>query len=72
MDVNSLSYTKWNCKHHMVFASKYRRKVAYGQLKQDIANILSVLCKRKNVSILIYHIVQCQNGREMDDMHQTI
>ena len=30
MDSNSLSHTKWNCKYHIVFAPKYRRKVAYG------------------------------------------
>ena len=37
MDNNSLSHTKWNCKYHIVFAPKYRRKVAYGKMKQDIA-----------------------------------
>ena len=47
MDVNSLSHTKWNCKYHIVFAPKFRRKIIYGQLKQDIANILSTLCKEK-------------------------
>ena len=52
MDVNSLAHTKWNCKYHIVFAPKYRRKIAYGKLKQDIANILSMLCKRKNVKIV--------------------
>ena len=52
VDVNSLSHTKWNCKYHIVFAPKFRRKVAYGQIKQDIANILSTLCKRKNVKIV--------------------
>ena len=52
MDNNSLSHTKWNCKYHIVFAPKYRRKVAYGQIKQDIANILSMLCKRKGVHIV--------------------
>ena len=52
MDVNSLSHTKWNCKYHIVFAPKFRSKVAYGQIKQDIANILSTLCKRKNVKII--------------------
>jgi len=52
MDINSLSHTKWNCKYHIVFAPKYRRKIAYGQLKQDIANILSTLCKRKGVKIV--------------------
>lgn len=51
MDVNSLSHTKWNCKYHIVFAPKNRRKIVYGQLKQDIANILSSLCKRKGVSM---------------------
>ncbi len=39
MDINSLAHTKWNCKYHIVFAPKYRRKVAYGKMKQDIANI---------------------------------
>lgn len=52
MDGNSLSHTKWNCKYHIVFAPKYRRKIVYGELKQDIANILSALCKRKGVKIV--------------------
>lgn len=52
MDINSLAHTKWNCKYHIVFALKYRRKVAYGKMKQDIANILSMLCKRKSVEIV--------------------
>ena len=36
----------------VVFAPKYRRKVAYGKIKQDIADILSMLCKRKGVKIV--------------------
>ena len=52
MDVNSLSHTKWNCKYYIVFAPKFRRKIIYGQLKQDIANILSALYKRKGVKIV--------------------
>lgn len=52
MDMNSLSHSKWNCNYHIVFAPKFRRKIAYGQLKQDIANILSMLCKRKGVKIV--------------------
>ena len=52
MNSNSLSHTKWNCKYHIVFAPKYRRKIIYGQLKRDIANILSMLCKRKGVKIV--------------------
>ena len=45
MDMNSLSHTRLECKYHIVFAPKFRRKVTYGQLKQDIVNILSTLCK---------------------------
>ena len=52
MDVNSLSHTRWECKYHILFAPKFRRKVAYGELEQDIANILSMLCKRKGVEII--------------------
>lgn len=46
----------WNCKYHIVFAPKYRRKIIYGELKQDIANILSMLCKRKEVHIIVEEI----------------
>lgn len=52
MDINSLSHTKWNCKYYIVFAPKFRRKVIYGELYKDIANILSTLCKRKGVHIV--------------------
>lgn len=52
MDMNSLSHTKLECKYHIVFAPKFRRKIAYGELRQDIANILSTLCKRKGVEIV--------------------
>ena len=33
VDNESLSHTKWNCKYHVVFAPKYRRKIIYGKLK---------------------------------------
>lgn len=51
-DIHSLSYTKWNCKYHVVFAPKYRRKVFYGEKKVEIGKILRELCKWKGVNIL--------------------
>ena len=42
MDMNSLAHTKWECKYHIVFAPKFRRKVIYGQIKADVGNILSI------------------------------
>ena len=36
-DVDSLAHTKWNCKYHIVFAPKYRRRqVIYEKLIQDM------------------------------------
>jgi len=45
MDSNSLAHTRWNCKYHIVFAPKYRRKVIYGKIKQDIGQILRKLLR---------------------------
>ena len=51
-DVHSLSHTRWNCKYHIVFAPKYRRKVFYGEKKLEIGAILRELCKWKGVNII--------------------
>ena len=51
-DVHSLSHTKWNCKYHIVFAPKYRRKVFYGQKRYEIGQILRELCRWKGVNLL--------------------
>lgn len=48
----SLSHTKWECKYHIVFAPKYRRKEIYGKLRRDISQILIELCRRKGIEIL--------------------
>ena len=50
-DINSLAHTKWNCKYHVVFAPKYRRKVFYGQKRVEIGRILRELCDWKQVQI---------------------
>ena len=51
-DNHTLSHTAWNCKYHVVFAPKYRRKVFYGVKRQEIGAILRQLCKWKGVNIL--------------------
>ena len=52
MNNHSLSHTTWNCKYHIVFAPKYRRKVIYGKIRADIGKILRLLCDRKGVEII--------------------
>ena len=51
-DIHSLSHTKWNCKYHIVFAPKYRRKVFYGEKRAEIGGILRELCRWKGVNLL--------------------
>ena len=52
MDANSLSHTKWECQYHIVFIPKYRRKVLYGQVRNDVQEILQTLCEYKKVEIV--------------------
>ena len=51
-DVHSLSHTKWNCKYHVVFAPKYRRKIFYEEKRLEVGEILRELCKWKGVNII--------------------
>ncbi len=48
----SLAHTMWNCKYHIVFAPKYRRKVFFGQKRIEIGKILRKLCEFKGVTII--------------------
>ena len=50
--INSLAHTKWNCKYHIVFAPKYRRKVFYDEHRQEEREILRKLCEWKGVEII--------------------
>jgi putative transposase len=52
MDSNSLSHTKWECKYHIVFIPKYRRKTMYDEKRDVIREILRKLCEYKQVEII--------------------
>lgn len=51
-DIHSLSHTKWECKYHIVFAPKYRRKVFYDEKRYKIGKILRELCSWKGINLL--------------------
>ena len=52
IDTNSLAHTKWDCKYHIVFAPKYRRKVFFEEKRMEIREILRQLCQWKGVEII--------------------
>jgi putative transposase len=56
-DVESLSHTKWECKYHVVFIPKYRRKVLYGQLRKHLGEVLRKLAEQKQSRIEEGHLM---------------
>ena len=48
----SLAHTKWNCKYHVVFTPKYRRKVFFEEKRLAIRDIIRTLCDWKGVEII--------------------
>jgi putative transposase len=51
-DMNSLSHTTWRCQYHVVLTPKFRRRVIYREIRQDIGQILRKLCAEKGVEII--------------------
>ena len=52
MDSKSISHTKWKCQYHIVFIPKYRKKQLYGRLREDVRDIIKILCQYKKVEIV--------------------
>ena len=52
MNTHTIAHTTWNCKYHVVFAPKYRRKAFYGGRRLEIGQILRELCRWKGVTII--------------------
>ena len=64
-DYESLNHTKWECKYHVVFIPKCRRKKLYQQLRQDLGEVFRQLAQRKESQILEGHLV-------VDHVHMLI
>ena len=52
MDSKSLSHTKWKCQYHIVFIPKYRKKVLFGKIRNDVREIIQALCRYKSIEII--------------------
>ena len=64
-DYGSLNHTKWECKYHVVFIPKCRRKKLYQQLRQDLGEVFRQLAQRKERQIVEGHLV-------VDHVHMLI
>ena len=64
-DYKSLNHTKWECKFHVVWIPKYRKKALYGQLRKQLGAVLKELAQQKECEIVEGHLV-------MDHVHMLI
>ena len=56
-DYQSLSHTKWNCKYHIVFIPKYRRKRLFGVVRRELGTVFRRLAEQKQSRIEEGHIM---------------
>jgi len=61
----SLSHSKWDCKYHVVFIPKKRRKILFGQARHHLGEIFHALARQKECQILEGHLM-------VDHVHMCI
>jgi putative transposase len=55
-EYQTLSHTKWECKYHVVFIPKYRRKILYGQIRVGLGEVFRELARQKERQIEEGHL----------------
>ncbi len=53
----SLSHWKWDCKYHVVFVPKYRRKAIYGEIRKGLGAIFHELARQTECRIVAGHLM---------------
>jgi len=56
-DYETLSHTKWECKYHVVFIPKYRKKALYGELRKQVGEIFHTLAGQRESRIEEGHLM---------------
>ena len=56
-DEQSLSHTKWDCKYHVIWIPKYRKKTIFGDLRKYLGEILWELAKQKECTVIEGHLM---------------
>ena len=64
-DYQSLKHTRWECKYHVVFIPKCRRKKLYQQLRQHLGEVFRRLAQQRESEIVEGHMV-------VDHVHMLI
>jgi len=56
-EIESLSHTQWDCKYHVVFIPKYRRKVLFGALRQHLGGVFRQLAQQRESRVEEGHLM---------------
>ena len=64
-EFNHLNHTTWECKYHVVFTPKYRKKVLFGKIKRQLGQVFHDLARRKECQIEEGHLM-------LDHVHMLI
>ena len=56
-DYHSLAHSNWDCKYHIVFVPKLRKKVIYGKIRPKLGTIFHALASQKDCRILQGHLL---------------
>ncbi len=54
--VNSLNHTRWECKYHIVFIPKYRKKVIFGEIRRELGEVFHNLARQRECLIEEGHL----------------
>ena len=56
-DHNHMNHATWECKYHVVFTPKYRKKVLFGQIRRHLGTVFHELARRKECQIEEGHLM---------------
>ena len=56
-DQQSLNHTRWDCKYHVVFIPKYRKKVFFGTIRRDLGAVFRSLAEHRETRVEEGHIM---------------
>ena len=56
-DIESLKHSRWECKYHVVFIPKYRKKAIYGEIRRELGSVFHDLAGRKEAKVEEGHLM---------------
>ena len=51
--VGSLNHSRWECKYHVVFIPKYRKKAIFGQIRRDLGEVFKRLAQQREPDVKV-------------------